>query len=182
MGAYLCSPRKRPKWARVEMAFCLFRLKDSAAGPPAISGASRAEGPRRIRSQLWSENSRGAKPSIYLEKGMVFGSQAFRERLLALIPSADTRVRGDQGQHYEAAVLMKDAAQKAERIFLRELRAAGQAEEALRERRRSDLLKWEIAAAMRKETTVSLGWIARRLDLGSASNVCHMIGRSIFES
>ena len=32
MGAYLCSSRKRPKWARVEMAFYLFGLKDSAAG------------------------------------------------------------------------------------------------------------------------------------------------------
>jgi hypothetical protein len=28
---------------------------------------------------------------------------------------------------------------------------------------------------MRTETTVSLGWIARRLDLRSASNVCHQI-------
>jgi hypothetical protein len=78
---------------------------------------------------------------------------------------------------------MKDAAQeKAERILLRELRRAGQAEETLRERPRSGLLKWEIAAAMRKETTVSLGWIARRLDLGSASNVCHKIGRIQYSS
>jgi hypothetical protein len=30
---------------------------------------------------------------------------------------------------------------------------------------------------MRTETTVSLGWIARRLDLGLASNVCHRMRR-----
>ena len=71
---------------------------------------------------------------------------------------------------------MKDAAQeKAERILLRELRAAGQAEEALRERPRSDLLKWQIAAAMRKETTVSLDGSPVG-SIGSASNVCHKIG------
>ena len=69
---------------------------------------------------------------------------------------------------------MKDAAEeKAERIFIRELRAAGLAEKALRERPRSEPLKWKIARIMRTETAVSLGWIARRLDLGSASNVCH---------
>jgi putative transposase len=183
MGTYLCSPRKRPKWAHVEMAFCLFGLKDSAAG--------RRRFLERLELRVQEESARrcgartpeGQNLQSTLRRGWYFGSQAFRERLLALIPSADARVRGDQGQHYEAAVLMKDAAQeKAERILLRELRAAGQAEEALRERPRSDLLKWEIAAAMRKETTVSLGWIARRLELGSASNVCHKVGRSIFKS
>ena len=69
---------------------------------------------------------------------------------------------------------MKDAAEgKAERIFIRELRVAGLAEKALQERPQSEPLKWKIARSTRTETTVSLGWIARRLDLGSASNVCH---------
>jgi hypothetical protein len=82
-----------------------------------------------------------------------------------------------------AAVLMKDAAEeKAERIFIRELRAAGLAEKTLRERPRSEPVKWRIAGTIRTETTVSLGWIARRLDLGSASNVCQKMRRphSIF--
>ncbi|HEY5704675.1 MAG TPA: hypothetical protein VIS96_03790, partial [Terrimicrobiaceae bacterium] len=77
-----------------------------------------------------------------------------------------------------AAVLMKDdGEEKAEGIFIRELRAAGLSEKALRERPRSEPLKWKIAAMMRTETTVSLGWIARRLDLGSASNVSHKMRR-----
>ena len=67
------------------------------------------------------------------EKGVVFWEPGVRERLLALLPRTDADVRTDQGQHYEAAVLMKDAAEeKAERIFIRELRAAGLAEKALR--------------------------------------------------
>jgi hypothetical protein len=87
-------------------------------------------------------------------------------------------VRIAQGQHYEAALLMKDAAEeKAERIFIRELRIAGLTEKVLQERPRSEPLKWNIARTMRTETTVSLGWIARRLDLGSASNVCHQMRR-----
>ena len=86
-------------------------------------------------------------------------------------------ILSDQRQHYEVAVLMRDAAEeKAESIFIRELRETGLTEDALRERPRREPLKWKIARTMRTETTVSLGWIARRLDLGSALNV------SIFKS
>ena len=71
---------------------------------------------------------------------------------------------------------MRDAAeQQAEKIFRRELRTAGVTERAVNERPRSDPLKWKIASAMRTETTLSLKWIGRRLNLGSASNVCHKI-------
>ena len=79
---------------------------------------------------------------------------------------------------------MKDAAEeKAERIFIRELRAAGLTEKALRAGPRSESLKWKIAGTMCTETTVSLGWIARRLGLRLASNICHKIRRySIFKS
>jgi Protein of unknown function (DUF1232) len=66
---------------------------------------------------------------------------------------------------------MRDAAEEnPERIFIRELRAAGRTEKALRERPISEPLKWKIARTMRTQTAVSLGWIARRLNLGSASN------------
>ena len=183
-GAYLCSPRKRPKWAHVEMAFPLFGLKDNAAGRRGF--LERLE----LRVQEESARSCGARTpegqslQSTLRRGWYFGSQAFRERLLALLPKTDADVRTDQGQHYEGAVLMRDAAEeKAERIFIRELRAAGLTEKALRERPRSEPVKWQIARTMRTETTVSLGWIARRLDLGSASNVCHKMRRhSIFKS
>jgi hypothetical protein len=88
--------------------------------------------------------------------------------LLAQLPKAGD-VRIDQGQHYEAALLMKDAAEeKAERILVRELQAASLTEKALEERSRSEPLKWKVARTMRTETTVSLEWIARRLDLESA--------------
>jgi hypothetical protein len=114
---------------------------------------------------------------------MVFWKQAFRERLLALLPKSDADVQLGQGQHYEGAALMREAAeQKAETIFIRELRTAGLTEEELDERPRSDPLKWKIATAIRTETTVPLKWIARRLDLGSDSNVCHKVNGSKFKS
>jgi hypothetical protein len=53
---------------------------------------------------------------------------------------------------------MKDAAaEKAQRIFIRELQAAALTEKALQERPRSEPLKKKIARTIRNETTVSLG-------------------------
>ena len=182
IGAYLCGPRKRPQWAHVEMAFSLFGLKDSAAGRrqflERLELRARGEPARSCGARL----PEGHSLQSTLRRGWYIGSQAFRERLLALLPQSDARVRL-QGQHYEAAALMREAAeQKAEKIFIRELRTAGLTEEELGKRPRSDPVKWKIARAIRTESTVSLKWIARRLDLGSASNVSHKINFSRFKS
>jgi hypothetical protein len=72
-----------------------------------------------------------------------------------------------EGQHYEGAGLMREAAeQKAKTIFIRELRTKGLTEEELDEGPRSDPLKWKIATVMRTETTVPLKWIAGGAILG----------------
>ena len=182
-GAYLCSPRKRPKWADVETAFPLFGLKDSAAGRRRFLERLELTVEEESARRCGARTPEGQSLQSTLRRGWYFGSQAFRARLLALLARTDADLRPNQGQHYEAAVLIRDAAeQKAERIFIRELCAADLTEKGLRERPRSEPLKWKIARTMRTETTVSLGWIAHRLDLGSASNVCHKIRYSIFKS
>ena len=182
-GAYLCSPRKRPKWVDVETAFPLFGLKDSAAGRRRFLERLELTVQEESARRCGARTPEGQSLQSTLRRGWYFGSQAFRARLLALLARTDADLRPNQGQHYEAAVLIRDAAeQKAERIFIAELCAADLTEKGLRERPRSEPLKWKIARTMRTETTVSLGWIAHRLDLGSASNVCHKIRYSIFTS
>ena len=182
-GAYLCSPRKRPKWADVETVFPLFGLKDSAAGRRRFLERLELTVQEESARRCGARTPEGQSLQSTLRRGWYFGSQAFRARLPALLAKTDADVRPNQGQHCEAAVLMRDAAaQKAERLFIRELRAADLTEKGLRERPRSEALKWKIARTMRTETTVSLGWIAHRLDLGSASNVCHKMRYSIFKS
>jgi hypothetical protein len=163
--------------------FSLFGLKDSAAGRrqflERLELRAREEPARSCGARL----PEGQSLQSTFRRGWYFGSQGFRERLLALLPKSDADVPLGQGQHYEGAALMREAAeQKAETIFIRELRTAGLTEEELDERPRSDPLKGKIATAMRTETTVPLNWIARRLDLGSDSNVCHKIHRSKFKS
>jgi putative transposase len=175
-GTYICSPRKRPEWAHVEVAFSLFGLKDSAAGRRQFLERLELRAREDCPRSCGAITPEGQSLQSTLSRGWYFGSQAFREGMLALLPKGNAKIRIDQGQHYEAAALMRDVAeQKAEKIMVRELRAAGLTEQGLSERSRSEPLKWRIARAMRTETMVSLKWIAGRLDLGSASNLCHKI-------
>ena len=145
-GAYLCSPRERPQWANVERAFSVFGLKDSAAGRRQfLERLELREREERTRT-CGAELPEGQSLQSTLRRGWYFGSQAFRERLLALLPNSDRNTRLDQEQHYEAAALMRDAAeQKAETIFIRQLRTTGVTERELKNRPRSDPLKWKIA-------------------------------------
>jgi putative transposase len=177
-AAYLRRPQQRPPWVHVERIFPLFGLKDNAAG--------RRQFLERLEQRVQEEPARRcgagtpAEQSLQstLRRGWYFGSQVFRERLLALLPRGAEAPK-EAGQHYEAAALMKDAAeQEAQSILQRELQAAALSESALRERPRNDPLKWKIAGAIRAKTTVSLGWIASRLELGSPSNVCRKLRRS----
>ena len=181
-GAYLCSPRERPQWANVEMAFSVFGLKDSGAGRRQFLERLEVRGREEPTRTCGAKLPEGQSLQSTLRRGWYFGSQGFRERLLALLPKGDANVGLREKQHYEAAALMRDAAeQKAETILIRELRTAGVTEREWNKRPRSDQLKWKIARDMRAETTVSLKWIARRLNLGSASNVCHKMN-STFKS
>jgi hypothetical protein len=87
--------------------------------------------------------------------------------MLAVLPKGNANVRVDQGQHYEAAALMRDVAEeKAEKIMVRELRAAGLTEEGLSERSRSEPLKWRTARATRTENHGIPQMVAGRLTLG----------------
>jgi hypothetical protein len=77
--------------------------------------------------------------------------------------------------HYGAERHETDS-QKAERLVQEELRILGWAEAELHCRREGDPRKVAIARRLRQETTMSLKWIAQRLDMGSwtcVSNLLH---------
>ena len=145
------------------MGFSVFGLKDSAAGRRQFLERLELREREEPRRSCGARLPEGQSLQSTLRRGWYFGSQAFREHLLALLPRSDANVGLDQGQHYEAAALMRDAAeQQAEKIFRRELRTAGVTERAVNERPRSDPLKWKIASAMRTETTLvaQMDWAA----------------------
>jgi hypothetical protein len=61
------------------------------------------------------------------------------------------------------------------RLLQEEMGRAGWGEEALRQARKGDARKVRLAARLRKETAMSLKWIARRLAMGSWTHVSNLL-------
>ncbi len=60
---------------------------------------------------------------------------------------------------------------KAERVLGQELRRRGWTEATLGERAKGDREKMKIAVRLRRETLVTVAWIAARLQMGSVAHV-----------
>jgi hypothetical protein len=58
-----------------------------------------------------------------------------------------------------------------------ELRRRGWTEADLGRRRKSDPVKLAVAARLRRETTLTVGWIARRLELGTRKSAAVKLHR-----
>ena len=73
--------------------------------------------------------------------------------------------------------LRQSAPAKAQRIAQEELDALGWGEQDLHGCRKSDPQKVRIAARLRRETTMTLGWVANRLCLGAPTHVASLLQR-----
>jgi hypothetical protein len=78
------------------------------------------------------------------------------------------RMEGRLGEHHAGELHRASAEAKAERIIAEELERQGWQEVDLLARRKSDAVKLEIAARLRRETTLSTKVIAARMHLGSS--------------
>ena len=77
------------------------------------------------------------------------------------------RHRRQVGQHHFGELRLETAQAKAERIMSEELVRLGWQPAELTSRRKHDSAKLEIAARLRRETTLSVKQIATRLHLGT---------------
>ncbi len=66
---------------------------------------------------------------------------------------------------------------KAERIIAEELKRRRWKEAELRTRPKGDAAKVTLAARLRAETTMTVGWIAERLGMGTRGHVNHLLYR-----
>jgi hypothetical protein len=64
---------------------------------------------------------------------------------------------------------------KAERIVAEELKRRKWDEKALTRRRKGNPGKLAIAQRLRRETTVTLGWVAKRLQMGTRTHLAHLL-------
>ena len=90
----------------------------------------------------------------------MLGSEAFRQELLAAVVE---RV----GPSHYGAQRQETGLQKAERMVREEIERLGWDEDQLRARRKGHRAKVLLARRLRQETTMSLKWIAQRLQMGS---------------
>ena len=158
--AYLAAPGKRPDWLRVDRLLGEWGIpKDSPAG--------------RLHLEASLEARRGAETGADLKairRGWCLGGEEFKTELLAQM----TEQRGPE--HY-GAELVEAAEVKAERLVREELSRAGWSEKELAQRPKGDKVKVKIALRLRQETTMTVAWIAERLQMGSRDALNNLLCR-----
>jgi hypothetical protein len=129
------------------------------AGIPKDSPAGRREFERQMEARRQAE-----APESYrdIRRGWCWGGAAFRQELLAQM--------GEKvGASHYGAERAESQADQAERLVREELRRRGWAEAQLQSRKKGDWEKIQMAQRLRRETPMTLGWIAHRLRMGSVA-------------
>lgn len=147
-------PEQRPDWFVVERLF-------AAAG---LSGDS-AEA-RRTFAELLESRRVAPEPDLWraLRRGWCFGDEAFRTELLS-------RLRATVPDNRRGPVPPEAQVQLGRMLVAEELARRGWSAEELARRRKTDPEKVLIARRLRRETTLSLRWIAAALHMGSINTL-----------
>lgn len=159
---YLRSPARRPAWLRVDRLLGEHGIpKDSPAG-------------RKMFEQRMEERRRAKdKPEVLsqVRRGWCLGEETFRKELLA-------QVSERRGAHHYGAELQEGEEAKAERLVQEELARHKWSEEDLAGKPKTDRKKAQIAWRLRRETTMTLAWIAGRLQMGSVNTLKNTLRRN----
>ena len=148
---YLAAAKHRPEWMRVDRL-----LGEHGIGADTASG--RQEFERRMEARR-AQESEGEEWGP-VRRGWCLGSEAFKKAVLE-------RIEGRLGEHHAGQLRRESAEAKAERIIGEELARLGWTATDLGRRHKSDPGKLQIAARLRRETILSVGWIAGRLQMGT---------------
>ena len=156
---YLKPPTRRWPWLRVDRLLGAMRLpKDSAAG--------RREFERQMEQRRQQEGN--AEEWAAIRRGWFFGDEALKAELLA---QASERV----GAQHFGAERQESGEAKAERLVREELAKLGWTEADLASRRKGHPGMVRIARRLRQETTMTLAWIAARLQMGVRTHASNLL-------
>jgi REP element-mobilizing transposase RayT len=151
---YLKAPGRRPAWLRVDRVF-------GDAGIPRDSTAGRRELERRLEARRGAEEEERYKA---IRRGWFFGDQALKKELLGQMGER-------MGREHYGEERQESLEEKAERLVAGEMKRRRWTDQTLEQRAKGDVEKVRIAARLRRETLVTVGWIAERLKMGSVANV-----------
>ena len=158
---YLHPPSKRPSWLRV----------DRLLGEKGIARDS-AAGRRQFQRQMEMRRRQESDAEYaQIRRGWCLGDEEFRQDLLA---AAAERA----GVHHYGSERAESSQERARRMVAQELARLGWEEADLPRRRKGDKHKVQLALRLRAETTMSLTWIAARLQMGSWSHVSNLMRKA----
>ena len=152
---FLSAPDHRPRWMRVDRLL-------GEHGIAADTAAGREEFERRMEARRRQEMDEVEWEP--LRRGWCLGSEGFRKEMLE-------RMEGQLGEHHAGELKRESAEVRAERIIAEELQRQGWTEAQLAQRRKGDPVKLALAGRLRRETTLTMGWIAKRLQMGTRKSV-----------
>jgi len=154
---YLKSPGKRLSWLKVGRLLGEYRI-------PADSASGRRHLEEALEARRDAEDGNNYKP---IRRGWYFGERTLKEELLSAVNAQAG------GWHYGEELRESEEA-KAERIVAEELKRRNWDAGTLAELRKGDPGKIAIAHRVRKETTMTLEWIAERLKVGTRTHLAHL--------
>jgi hypothetical protein len=103
-----------------------------------------------------------------VERGWCLGSEEFRQKLLAAARSLSPTHYGTERREVPTS--------RAERLLREEMGRLGWTAADLRQTGKGDERKLRMAARIRKETTMSLKWMAQHLAMGGWTHVSNLLG------
>ena len=157
---YLAAPSQRPAWLRVERLLGEYGIpKDSPAG--------RRQLERALEARRGAETGDEFKT---VRRGWCLGEETFRQELLAQMSER-------LGAEHYGPERAETAPAQAERIIAAELKRGRWTAAELQSRAKGDPAKVALAARLRAETTMTVGWIAERLHMGSRGYLNHLLYR-----
>ena len=158
--AYLAAPSRRPAWLRVDRLLGEWGIsKDSPAGRQRLE--------RALEERRGAEEGEEFQP---IRRGWCLGEEQFRKELL-------TQMNERVGAEHYGEERAETAEALAERIIAEELKREQWKEADLNTRPKGDAVKAVLAARLRAETTVTAGWIAERLAMGTRGYLNHLLYR-----
>jgi len=134
-------------------------------GIPKDSAAGRLEFARLTEQRRRADLAEEFRP---VERGWCLGSEEFRQELLAATGSLQPTHYGAQRREVQTS--------RALRLLREEMGRLGWQTADLLQAAKGDERKVRLAARIRKETTMSLKWIAENLAMGSWTHVSNRLG------
>lgn len=162
-------PAKRPEFLNVTRVLSNCGCMDDASGRAIYRNRMK----KRVLEILCGKNPKEADEQWRkIRRGWAFGSDEFFARMRIAVDSA---VSGKRRDSFMGDEILQHDQEEAERLLNIGLKKCGLSESGLVGLKKGDPRKKVIAWLIRKNTSVKIEWITRRLDMGSRSNFSRYI-------